>query len=298
MNSTPETNISTINEDMTEIDEFETNIMNYISLLHPDDKLFLNFKNIYAEGTQYIKNYNSDDYTIYKKERDSILSTYTTKKEKYYLDITNEEVNVFKIKDSKMIENLYQLSNLSLVKTLKKPKLINNLDIELDKMKKNIQQTRYKLQAQYQRLVNNIHLDALTKENFIKKRNKFSKKINEYYTKLYYFHKVNGILTSNENILLNKLISYFPEDSSTPIPRLSSKNINITPEIISKLNGLESENLNNYYQVLQNLTNKELKTKEIKDSIKDYLKNKKNTRDIDKIIDKKINIKIITTLLL
>lgn len=296
MNSTPETTI--LNEEVPEVDEFETHIMTYISLLHPDDKLFLNFKNIYSEGNQYIKNYKSDSYTTYKKERDIILNTYTTKKEKYYLEVSNEEIKVFKIKDPKLKDDLYQISNLSLLKSLKKPKIINHLDMELDKMGKIIQQSRYKLQFQFQQLTNDIHLDALTKENFIKKRNMFSKKLNDYYTKLYYYHKVNGILTSNENILLNKLISYFPEDASNPIPRLSSKNININTVTISQLNELESQNLNNYYQVLQNLKNKDAKDKELKNSIKEYLKNKGNTKDINKIITKKINKTNITTLIL
>ena len=296
MNSTPETNI--LNEEVPEVDEFETHIMTYISLLHPDDKLFLNFKNIYSVGNQYIKNYKSDSYTTYKKERDALLNTYTTKKEKYYLDVSNEEIKVFKIKDPKLKDDLYQISNLSLLKSLKKPEIINHLDMELDKMEKLIQQSRYKLQFQFQQLTNDIHLDALTKENFIKKRNMFSKKLNDYYTKLYYYHKVNGILTSNENILLNKLISYFPEDASNPIPRLSSKNININTDTISQLNELESQNLNNYYQVLQNLKNKDVKDKELKDSIKEYLKNKGNTKDINKTITKKINKTNITTLIL
>lgn len=296
MNSTPETTI--LNEEVPEVDEFETHIMTYISLLHPDDKLFLNFKNIYSEGNQYIKNYKSDSYTTYKKERDTILNTYTTKKEKYYLEVSNEEIKVFKIKDPKLKDDLYQISNLSLLKSLKKPKIINHLDMELDKMEKLIQQSRYKLQFQFQQLTNDIHLDASTKENFIKKRNMFSKKLNDYYTKLYYYHKVNGILTSNENILLNKLIPYFPEDASNPIPRLSSKNININTVTISQLNELESQNLNNYYQVLQNLKNKDAKDKELKNSIKEYLKNKGNTKDINKIITKKINKTNITTLIL
>ena len=296
MNSTPETNI--LNEEVPEVDEFETHIMTYISLLHPDDKLFLNFKNIYSVGNQYIKNYKSDSYTTYKKERDTILNTYTTKKEKYYLEVSNEEIKVFKIKDPKLKDDLYQISNLSLLKSLKKPEIINHLDMELDKMEKLIQQNRYKLQFQFQQLTNDIHLDALTKENFIKKRNTFSKKLNDYYTKLYYYHKVNGILTSNENILLNKLISYFPEDASNPIPRLSSKNININTDTISQLNELESQNLSNYYQVLQNLKNKDVKDKEIKNSIKEYLNNKGNTKDINKIITKKINKTNITTLIL
>lgn len=296
MNSTPETTI--LNEEVPEVDEFENHIMTYISLLHPDDKLFLNFKNIYLVGNQYIKNYKSDSYTTYKKERDALLNTYTTKKEKYYLDVSNEEIKVFKIKDPKLKDDLYNSANLSLLKSLKKPEIINHLDMELNKMEKLIQQSRYKLQLQFHQLTNDIHLDALTKENFIKKRNTFSKKLNDYYTKLYYYHKVNGILTSNENILLNKLISYFPEDASNPIPRLSSKNININTDTISQLNELESQNLSNYYQVLQNLKNKDVKDKEIKNSIKEYLNNKGNTKDINKIITKKINKTNITTLIL
>lgn len=296
MTSTLDTNL--LNEDIPEVDEFESHIMNYIYLLHPDDKLFLNFKNIYTEGNKYIKNYKADPFITYKKERDTIFNTYTTKKEKYYLNTSNEEIKVFKIKDPKLKEDLYQLSNLSLVKSLKKPELITHLDTTLDKMEKSIQQSRYKLQYQYQKIVNDTHLDALTKENFIKKRNMFSKKLNDFYTKLYYYHKVNGILTSNEDILLNKLIAYFPENASNPIPRLSSKNININTETISQLNDLESQNLNSYYQVLHNFKNKDLKDKELKDSIKEYLQNKKNTKDINKIIDKKINKKYITTMIL
>ena len=43
---------------------------------------------------------------------------------------------------------------------------------------------------------------------------------------------------------------YFPENAKTPIPRLSNKNINLNPELITQLNELESQNLNNYYNVL------------------------------------------------
>lgn len=296
MNFVSETN--TLNEDVPQVDEFEIHIMTYISLLHPDDKLFLNFKNIYNEGNQYIKNYKSDSYANYKKERDTILNTYTTKKEKYYLDVSNEVVKVYKIKDSKLKEDLYNNTNLSLIKSLKKPEIIPHLDIELEKMEKNLQQTRYKLQTKYKRLVNDIHLDALTKETFIKHKNMFSKKLNSFYTKLYYYNKVNGILTSNEDILLNKLESYFPEYANEPIPRLSSKNINIKHDTITQLNELESQNLNNYYQVLQNLKNKDLKGKELKNSIKEYLKNKSNTKEINKIIEKKIKKKLITILVI
>ena len=59
-----------LNNTVPEVDEFETHIMNYISLLHPDDKLFLNSK-IYHDGNNYIKNINGEEYLSYKKERNT-----------------------------------------------------------------------------------------------------------------------------------------------------------------------------------------------------------------------------------
>lgn len=272
-----------------EVDEFENHVMNYISLLHPDDKLFLNFKNIYQDGNNYIKNIKGEDYLSFKKERTNLFNKYSTKKENYYLDISNEEITVFKIKDSKLKEGLYQESNLSKIKTLKKPKGISHLDDELNKTCKTLQQLRYKLQTEYQTLVNDTQLDALTKENFIKKRNLFSKKMNDYYTKLYYYNKINGILVGNKDILLNKMTYYFPENAKMPIPRLSNKMVNLNPEIITQLNELESQNLDNYYNVLKDLNNTSISEKEKKESIINYLKNRNNTKDITKTIDRNIN---------
>tara|TARA_B100000242_G_C43037350_1_gene483684 strand:+ start:462 stop:1382 length:921 start_codon:yes stop_codon:yes gene_type:complete len=280
-----------------EVDEFETNVMNYVLLLHPDDKLFLNFKNIYHDGNNYIKNINGEEYLSYKKERQNLLNKYSTKKENYYLDITNESIKVFKIKDGKLKEALYKDSNLTLIKLLKKPTSITHLDEELKKMHKSLQQFRFKLQTEYKTLVNDTHLDALTKENFVKKRNIFIKKINDYYTKQYYYNKSNGILTSNKDILLNRMDHYFPENAKTPIPRLSNKNVNLKPELITQLNQLESQNLDIYYGVLNNLNNTNISEKEKKESIINYLKNKNNTKDISKIIEKKIKRTLVNTII-
>jgi len=282
---------------VSEVDEFETNVMNYVSLLHPDDKLFLNFKNIYHDGNNYIKNINGEEYLSYKKERQNLLNKYSTKKENYYLDITNESIKVFKIKDGKLKEALYKDSNLTLIKLLKKPTSITHLDEELKKMHKSLQQLRFKLQTEYKTLVNDTHLDALTKENFVKKRNIFIKKINDYYTKQYYYNKSNGILTSNKDILLNRMAHYFPENAKTPIPRLSNKNVNLKPELITQLNQLESQNLDIYYGVLNNLNNTNISEKEKKESIINYLKNKNNTKDISKIIEKKIKRTLVNTII-
>ena len=61
-----------LNNTVPEVDEFETHIMNYVSLLHPDDKLFLNFKNIYHDGNNYIKNINGRN-TYHTKRKANLL---------------------------------------------------------------------------------------------------------------------------------------------------------------------------------------------------------------------------------
>lgn len=300
---TPLTNIIhrnniNLNDTLLEVDEFESHVMIYISLLHPDDKLFLNFKNIYHDGNNYIKTLKGNYYLTFKKERDILLNNYSTKKGKYYLNTSNETIKVFKIKDSTLKEGVYQESNLTLIKSLKKPTCISYLDEELNKTRKSLQQLRYKLQTEYKTLVNDIHLDAVTKGNFIKKRNLFSKKMNGYYTKLYYYNKINSILVDNKDILLNKMTHYFPENAKTPIPRLSNKMVNLYPEIITQLNEFDSQNLDNYYNVLNDLNNSSISEKEKKESIVNYLKSKSNSKEIGKLIDKKINKQLVNIFLL
>lgn len=279
-----------------EVDEYEIDVMNYITLLHPDDKLYLNFKNIYTDGNQFIKNYKSESYTSYVKERNTLYNTYSTKKDKYYIEVYNEEIKVFSFKDNKLKIDKYKSNNLSLVKKLSKPSVVIDLSNELKKQKNSLQQYRYKLQTEYKKLSNDSQLDTFVKNNFIKKRNIFSKNLNQYYTYLYYYNKINGILSNNENILLNNMIYYFPENVSTPIPRLSNKNVNIKPDIITDLNKIDSQILNNYYQVLENLNNPSLSDKEKRENIKSYLISKGDNKELLKTIKAKMNKKQINLL--
>ena len=69
-----------------------------------------------------------------KKKGIHLLNKYSTKKENYYLDISNDNIKVFKIKDSKIKEGLYKESNLTLIKSLKKPSVVIDLSNELKKM--------------------------------------------------------------------------------------------------------------------------------------------------------------------
>lgn len=273
--------------DNEEIDEYEASVMDYIVLLHPDDKLYLNFKNIYNDGNQYISNYRSDTYSVYVKERNLLLDTYSIKKNNYYIESDNDNIKVFKLTDIKNKDKMYQASNLKLVKSLKKPKILVHLDDEMRKMKNSIIHSRSKLQIKYKLLVNDRHLSIPIKKLFIKERDEFSKKLNLFYTYLYYYNKMNGILSSNQDYILNKIIHYFPENVSTPIPRLSNKTVNINPDIITKLNDIDSTYLDNYYNVIQSLGNNSISAKDQKTAIKEYLLNKDNNKDLMHTIDKK-----------
>lgn len=270
-----------------EIDEetndniIEDKVIDYISYLDDNDKYFINFNTIYEMGEKLISNYKSDEYKEYKNKYKLLMSNYYNKK-KYKINVSNNIVEVYN-------RNKDNIANKSIDK-LKKP-IIYQVKPYLEKLKIRCSTNKIELETEYTHLMNNKKkLNEENRNNFIKKREKFGKNLNIYYSLLYYFNKINNIKMSNKNYNLSKI--YYQVDNKGILqPRINNIELNLNYEELEIEFKHTSNKLELFNKIKEMIKNNDSKYKIL---LKEYLRYDKNNNNnflkkIKNLKNKKVN---------
>tara|TARA_Y100000816_G_scaffold291984_1_gene285272 strand:- start:212 stop:1261 length:1050 start_codon:yes stop_codon:yes gene_type:complete len=270
-----------------EIDEetsdniIEDKVIEYITYLDDNDKYFINFNTIYEMGEKLISNYKSDEYKEYKNKYKLLMSNYYNKK-KYKINVNNSFIEVYN-------RNKDIISNKAIDK-LKKP-IIYQVRPYLEKLRIRCSTNKIELETEYTHLINNKNkLNEDIRNSFIKKREKFGKNLDIYYSLLYYFNKINNIKMSNKNYNLSKI--YYQIDNKGILqPRINNININLNYEELEIEFKHISNKLELFNKIKEMIKNNDSKYKIL---LKEYLRYDKDNNNnflkkIKNLKNKKVN---------
>lgn len=215
---------------------------------------------------QYIENMNSEKLKNYNKFYNIIYTKYLGKK--YLIETPLNQIIVYTL-DKKTIIHIYKPEYIQISSKLQQYKeQISNMRIELNKHYSNI-------------IYSTSGITPSEKDDFIKQKTDFIQILKKYYTiiifiKLYHQHKNN---TNNVIVNINEL--YIIRDISGYIiykPRINSKVISVSQELVSQKQLYESDKLNQYNEILTILQNQPINnlTTENKTKIISYLDNNEN----------------------
>ena len=270
-----------------EIDEetndniIEDKVIEYITYLDDNDKYFINFNTIYEMGEKLISNYKSDEYKEYKNKYKLLMSNYYNKK-KYKINVNNSVIEVYN-RNKDIISN-------KVIDKLKKP-IIYQVNPYLEKLRIRCSTNKIELETEYTHLINNKNkLNEDIRNSFIKKREKFGKNLDIYYSLLYYFNKINNIKMSNKNYNLSKI--YYQIDNKGILqPRINNININLNYEELEIEFKHTSNKLELFNKIKEMIKNNDSKYKIL---LKEYLRYDKDNNNnflkkIKNLKNKKVN---------
>ena len=270
-----------------EIDEennnniIEDKVIEYITYLDNNDKYFINFNTIYEMGENLISNYKSDEYKEYKNKFKLLMSNYYNKK-KYKINISNSVIEVYN-------RNKDIISSKAIDK-LKKP-IIYPVKPYLEKLRIRCSTNKIELETEYTHLINNKNkLNENIRNNFIKKREKYGKNLDIYYSLLYYFNKLNNIKMSNKNYNLSKI--YYQIDKKGILqPRINNIELNLNYEELEIEFKHSSNKLELFNKIKEMIKNNDSKYKIL---LKEYLRYDKDNNNnflkkIKNLKNKKVN---------
>ena len=264
----------------TSVEAIEDQTLLYIKLLHPDDKYFIKFNTVHEQGEKFIKYLKSPEYIQYKKSYKSLESRYSNKK-LYYIKVTKNKVLVHKI------DKEGNVNYSGILDSLHRPSYINVTEL-LDKHCKLLDQKRYSLRTIYNVLTSKPFITQDTKIKFIRARDAFIDKINDFYAIQYYYNKINGIRSSSKIITLQKIDNYYSDNIGYIVPRLINKDIYMADDEFSNLYDNETKRLELYNTINANiLAGLDGNKTDLKTYIKEYLA--LSTTELTGVINKKIN---------
>lgn len=283
--------MSTINDtiqqlELTDGEQIENIVNQYIKFLDPADKYYLKYQHVYDNGEKYIKYLKSPEYVQYKKERKALESKYSSNK-RYTVEVTKKKVIVYKKDSEGNTDKTVKLDELE------RPTYINLVDI-FDKTHKNITQTRLKLKAMYNQFINKPYIALDVKNKFIKQRDAMIVKLNDFYSIQYYYNKINGIVQTEKIVALPKMTHYYSENKQELVPRLLSKEISIAHNDLQLLYDNGATKLELYNKIQELILTTPDKKKEINELIKLYINfDEEHQRELLHKIEKKKNHQVI-----
>ncbi len=258
--------------------------------LYPEDDQLVNLDTIKSKVNEYVTNYNSATYTNYKKTFNQLYQKYS--KKNYIILNTNEKITVYKTLSSKeKVKTILPVGDK--IVELKKPKYIHYSYDKIEQMKRDISNSRQVLKQEYDKLVTKIDIQQDDKNTFEKLKQKYIKKLEQYYIYTSYHHTINNINNDNIETILNpELIEVLQDNQETNKVLLEYDSFKINKNIINDINKINSDRLNNYNDIINTIQilpkgKKDPKSIELKNKIKSYL-DKKELENNLKLLNKEI----------
>jgi len=237
-----------------------------IDFLLEDDAKLVNIDKILKQVDIYINNYNSIALQNYKKKIKQLYQKYSN---------NNYVIENF----DKIIVKKTDKTN-KIVLEINKPKYYYyDEDNNLLKLKRQISNSRADLLYKYEKLVAKLNITPEDKKTFEKERTKFIEDLETYYIYTFYHKKINKINKLNKsNLILQKDISIYKENNDYESKILNGNIYSIDNSFIDTMNKYNSSSLIEFNNIIQTLTSKKydeiIKDKNIKETIKTYIKNK------------------------
>lgn len=259
-------NINNYSRDKALLDNINTNdnidkFKKYISLINPDHHYFINYSDCYIKASNIL---NAKDTINVQELRNNIkMSLYKYKNTKNYNFITkNKSIEIFDLKKNKIVD----IINL--------PICINLKDIH-NKALKNLNNIYTKTKLAYDLLLNNDDNNDSKLSEFKKLRSSCEHKVNEYYIIQYLLNFLSKHNPNNEHFTTHIISQVYNISKDITRTLLVLGNSHINQNIINNIIELESELLDKYNNIKQQLKNGITTTnKDIKQYIKEYIEKK------------------------
>ena len=269
-----------------------------IDFILEDDIKLVNSEKIFNQVNEYIDNYNNPNIQSYKKNFKQLYQTYSNKNYVITTNISNNNtIKIIVTKNDK---------TKKIVKELTKPKyLFYNENDNLIKLKRDISNSRTELLYKYEKIIAKINITPDEKKEFEKERSNFIEQLETYYIYMLYHKKINKINIANKtSITFQKEYLVFKENNDYESKILNSSIYLIDNNDIDTINKYNSENLNEYNNIVSTLSSKKeeeiSKDKKILEKIKSYIKNKNEINLFSQSLIKKTDLqdKIINFIIL
>ena len=183
-----------------------------------------------------------------------------------------------------------------IVKELTKPSyLYYNENDNLLRLKREISNSRKELLYKYEKIIEKIKITPDEKKEFEKERTNFIEQLEIYYIYTLYHKKINKINIENKTrIIFQKEYLVFKENNEYESKILNSNIYLIDNADIETINKYNSDNLNEYNNIIATLSSKKdaeiNKDKKILEKIKSYIKTKNEIDLFTKSLLKKTDI--------
>ena len=252
----------------------EQRVLTFIKLHNPNDRIFLNWTNIFTLGELYYSNYTSEDYRAYQNKLKLLTAKYYNHK-RYILQFDNTQIRAY-ARDTTAKSNPHELTQTKLIDTLDKPIFIDAL-YEINNGYIKISQMRVQLENNYKFLSGMPYVETSDKKKFVKLRNNFIRAINAYYTHMYYFNRVNNHNMKETQISLPQLAMSYSEATNEMLPRIDKVSIRLSENIITQKYNNEAAKLELFLQIKQKLQEQHMHSKdrklqeELRSLLKDYI---------------------------
>lgn len=273
----PQNSVGTQNIDSNKLADF----LKHVSFLQEEDKELINIAGIISKLDKYYNYFNSESFKEKQQKNKMMILKYSNHKN-YSQRVNNNNIDIYKI-NSKTKEESKLLS-------IEIPNMVR-LDEVLPNLEDTIFNMRNLLNNQYTYLLTNTNIPEKEynefKNAFIKERDGFMKVLNLFYFLQAYYNIINKIdLTKNEIFLATMYeVEIGNHESINLVKRVRNKKIMLSDNDKQVIYDIESNKLNLYNKILQNLNNPN--KKELKKMMEQYINY--NNQEIIKKVDKKIN---------
>ena len=216
-----------------------------ISYLAPEDEELINITKINSTVDEYITNYNSERYTQYKASFNQIYSKYN----KIAYQIKNGKHSIIV---SKIVNKKNAPTSLELIYELIKPQIIQYDTNTFIQMVQDISNSRAQLKFDYDTLITKLDLTDSDKKDFEKKKYKFIKMIEKYYTYTLYHTQINKISTDSKTRILNPNLTGFLKEFGDDIEQVSLvyDTYKIDTALVNNINITNSTQLDKYNDII------------------------------------------------
>lgn len=270
-------NLNDKNIDNVNLDDLIMQGKKYINLLTDEHHYFINYNNCINNGNKILQiHYNINNQEIKNK----IKLAFTKYKigKNYHYEINSNVIHIMDNKNNQILDKL---------------ELPYAVDLEnlLHKEENNLNNLYIQTKNTYNLLTSELQDNEESITEFKNLKQKLELKINNYYTLQYVLNNLLKRNNNNKHYILHNVIEAYNSTNENRKFLLQLKNSDINSKSLEYLLFMETELLNKYNDILQNLKNVNLDNKlnnDIKDDIKNYLIIKNN---LHKNINKLTNIK-------
>jgi hypothetical protein len=269
--------VSTQNIDSNKLDNF----LKHVSFLQEEDKELININSIISKLDKYYNYFNNESFKEKQQKNKMMILKYSNHKN-YSQRINKNNIDIYKINNKTKEES--KLLSIEIPNMVRLDEVIPNLEDTIFNM-------RNLLNSQYTYLLTNTNIPEKEynkfKNAFIKERDGFMKVLNLFYFLQSYYNMINKIdLTKNEIFLATMYEAEIGNhESINLVKRIRNKKIMLSNNDKQVIYDIESNKLNLYNKIIQNLNNPN--KKELKKMMEQYINY--NNQEIIKKVDKKIN---------